>query len=177
MMSRYQDDVLKIPEFDVRKALRLLYAVEDAIGISLCPEGERKNYPYISYSYFAFYKGLKSAIRERPAKDLSYLEIGCGIGTKFIITQDWLGLGKITGIEINPVYAKIARCLKPRASIIEEDALTFSGYGEFDIIYTYQPMIQSIYEPFIEKVKKEMKSGATLLEVRNLISLVEWIKE
>lgn len=74
---------------------------------------------------------------------LRFLDVGCGGGTKMFAASRFFA--QCDGLEYDPGYAAAARrTLRTigavRCRVLEGDALTFDGYGGYDVIYFYRPM-------------------------------------
>ena len=72
-----------------------------------------------------------------------FLDVGCGGGVKVALAAEFFD--EAVGIEIDPGYAASARrtfgaMRAHRCRVEVADALTYGGYGGFDVIYFYQPM-------------------------------------
>lgn len=72
-----------------------------------------------------------------------FLDVGCGGGVKVALAAEFFD--EAVGIEIDPGYAaaagrSLAAMRAHRCRVEVADALTYGGYGGFDVIYFYQPM-------------------------------------
>ena len=72
-----------------------------------------------------------------------FLDVGCGGGVKVALAAEFFD--DAIGIEIDPGYAasatrNFAAMRAHRCRVEVTDALTYGGYGGFDVIYFYQPM-------------------------------------
>ena len=77
---------------------------------------------------------FKHILEQCPGR--TFLDVGCGEGDKLQIATE-LGF-EATGLELREEYASAARQVCPR--VIVGNALDFTGYGNYDVIYTYQIM-------------------------------------
>ncbi|MBE3639613.1 methyltransferase domain-containing protein [Mangrovicoccus algicola] len=82
-------------------------------------------------------------IAARPGRPMRFLDIGCGAGLKVISAAPYFD--RCAGLEYDPGYAARARGLfaglpHDRCRVIEGDALSFAGYGDFDVLYFFRPM-------------------------------------
>lgn len=87
------------------------------------------------------YRVLLARKQERPFR---FLDVGCGGGVKVVLAADLFD--RTEGLEFDPGYVEVAlRTLAAmraaRSAIMQADGLTFEGYGDFDVIYFYQPMV------------------------------------
>jgi 2-polyprenyl-3-methyl-5-hydroxy-6-metoxy-1,4-benzoquinol methylase len=91
-----------------------------------------------------------------------YLEVGCGIGTKLVVAQ-WAGL-EVHAIEARAQYAAAAQFMCPEAKVEIADARKYDGYGGFDIIYCYRPLIPDEAQIMLEDyMVARMKQDAVLM--------------
>lgn len=76
------------------------------------------------------------------AEEGRFLDVGCGSGLTLLAAAPFFG--SATGIEYDAGYVRAARRTLRRAGssarVIGGDALSFGGYGGFDVIYFYRPM-------------------------------------
>lgn len=81
-------------------------------------------------------------VQRRP-EPLRFLDVGCGGGLKVLLAAEFFA--RADGLEYDAGYAAAARRVIDRAGrlpsqVIHGDALTFDRYGDYDVIYFYQPM-------------------------------------
>lgn len=98
----------------------------------------------------------------------SFLDIGCGPGTKMRLASQLYGLDA-WGIEIDPAMAKeaekYATSLHGLSAVICADALKAGpgAYGAWDLIWLYRPFRDRDLETQLEtRIMDEMKPGAIL---------------
>jgi len=97
-----------------------------------------------------------------------FLDAGCGIGNVVLLARN---VGCVaTGIEYDLRTYRLAKKLidsdsyYPNGTIIKGDITTFDKYGDYDIIYYYQPMNKSeLMNQFLEKLSNDMKIGAYII--------------
>lgn len=88
----------------------------------------------------------------------SFLDLGCGIGTKLVLAR-MLGWD-VTGVERHGDYAKVARRLVPEATITVGDAWT-AELGSFDIVYSYRLMVDLDAQHALNRsIAHRMRPGA-----------------
>lgn len=123
-------------------------------------------YGWVPMVTTTFVNGLEQIREERSLSHTvngtngRYLEVGCGIGTKLLLAR-FLGWSDVTGIELHPEYAEVARRMCPEADVFVADAFEWDGYGEFDVVYMYRPCIPDYLERcFEERVLSLMKPGS-----------------
>lgn len=106
-----------------------------------------------------------------PWRDNHYrfLDVGAGRGSvPLIATGFFQGFGipgyesfEAEGLEIDPTLVKEATKV---VRIFEQDALTFDGYGSYDIIHSYQPIREEKLAVKLERlIEDQMGVGAVLL--------------
>lgn len=161
---------------------RLIRAYETMLQVLPTEVTEKKRavgeFDYIPFNNDMFLEQLdatKSMIyggRERPQARLHFVDVGCGVGSKVILAQDYFS--RCSGIEITPTYAEVATtllaaCMRSRytgavqGGIIEGDARTID-YRLFDVIYFYCPMADSDKQFVLEEqIVKTAKVGAYII--------------
>jgi SAM-dependent methyltransferase len=130
---------------DVAVLLRLYYSLEFAIR-QVFADGDESCYPNASFSVLRFMAKLR-LIQRLCGTSLRFLDVGCGLGNKVWIAQT-LGF-EAYGLEINPKYAEIAGECVGTNRILCHDGVTFPDYGDYDVIYFYNPMPSSELEAAI----------------------------
>jgi hypothetical protein len=145
------------------KLMKMFYTLECSISNAHSNDVEEGNWNYIPYSHLKFYKTLLEVTKGKDVSKLSFLEMGCGLGTKLHIASKWVGIGTVDGIEINPYYAKIAqKMVDCGGKVYNKDVLKFTKYHKYDIIYSYGEKRGAEAER--PDVTKKMKDGAIYLE-------------
>lgn len=117
----------------------------------------------LSSSIFAY--GLTRAVDAigNPT-NLSFLDVGCGIGTKLLLAELMFPGLKCEGIESHPTIAKVAWTLGARVKIA--DAFEYDEYDRFDIVFAYRPCSDFDMESRLERrVMDCMREGAVLFLV------------
>ena len=123
------------------------------------PAGDRRYLPWMPFQIPEFLALLAEAI---PATTGSrFLEIGAGIGTKMLLAREIFGLD-VTGIEISDEHAQAA--LSQGLDVLTCDALDFTGYGAYDLIWFYRPVRDPDLQAALEKaVWDGMSPGAVVI--------------
>lgn len=151
--------------FTFKELLSMFYHLEMAISNVPKNIGE-ECYPYIPYAHNVFYVKLKEVAKEiartKDWKDISFLEVGSGIGTKLYIAKNLVELHQVLGIEINTLYAEIAKTLVGE-NVLTMDATDYKNYDKHDIIYSYSPMFSTKQSALLKTIKENMKPGAVYL--------------
>lgn len=122
---------------------------------------------------------------ERP-EPWSFLDVGCGIGLKVLAAQEYFTT--TAGIELNADRAAVAGRLTGLAArnrqiaqdtitpwvtgtlpaatarIEAADALTWQGYGAFDVIYAYRPIFDTeLMTELDRRIAAQARPGAILI--------------
>lgn len=146
--------------------LETLYHLECAISATYASKVEKNNWNYIPFSHLAFFKGLSYVTKRLGTTDLSFLELGCGLGTKLYIASKWVGIKFVAGVEVVREYVEIARNMLDSCNVdvYHSDVRDFRGYDHYDIIYTYGEVLSQNESWHLErKLKEKMKVGAVLM--------------
>jgi len=82
-------------------------------------------------------------LARRGAGPFRFLDVGCGGGVKVLLAAGFFDAAD--GLEYDPGYAAAARDLfaataATRCRAIRGDALAFRDYGDYDVVYFFQPM-------------------------------------
>jgi len=102
---------------------------------------------------------LIEAIAEAPGN--SFLEIGCGPGTKMMLAQGLFGLDA-TGFDRVPEYVVAAK--EHGLNVAECDAFDFQAYGKFDIVFFNRPFRNREVQADLEKlVYSKVRRGAVVI--------------
>ena len=124
-----------------------------------------RSLPWRPFPWPDFIALLAEALPEAPGE--RFLDVGAGVGTKMLLADSIFGLNT-QGIERVPEYVRQARELG--LVITEADALTWDGYGDFDIVWLNRPFKDEKLQAELERqVQAGMKSGAVFIGV-NLVS-------
>ena len=74
---------------------------------------------------------------------MRFIDVGCGGGVKVMLAAEVFA--QADGLEYDPGYVAAAQAAfrlmsVPRARVFQADAMNFDGYGDYDVIFFYQPM-------------------------------------
>lgn len=116
----------------------------DRQGADAKDHGCHRDIPYpikwFSKLIGAAYRICLALRRQRPLK---FLDVGCGGGTKVLAATTCFDLCDGLEYDTNTVTTgrRFLELLSPgRCKMIHGDALEFSDYGEYDVIYFYRPL-------------------------------------
>ncbi len=123
-------------------------------------------YPYIRASNRSLGNalGLLEKLLVKPVKDIKFLEIGCGIGTKCEIAR-LIGM-EATGIDILPEYIHIAQQIYPDCTFSQANAFEYD-YSGFSAVYYHVPFFEDyLVEQLENRVLSQLPIGAVLIATR-----------
>lgn len=141
----------------IRQAM-LTAAELDRKWMGKAPQDSRYT-PWMPFPAAEFVTMLAEAITE--ADGGTFLEIGCGIGTRMLMADVIFGLD-VQGIERVPEYVEQARQLG--LQVKEADAAGWDGYGNYDILWFNRPFRDRALEYQLERqVWEDMKPGAVVM--------------
>ncbi len=137
--------------------------------------GDKNHYGFIPNGpdpvIIALIKAMDLLKKHNPAPRNKYifykfLDAGCGAGN-IMLLANCLRFD-VWGIERDEVTIKLARKLfhrsnKPGHGIIKADLVTYKDYGNYDVIYYYQPMYGEKMNIFVGALYNQMKVGAIVL--------------
>ena len=96
------------------------------------------------------------------------LDIGCGKGGAMVIMNQF-PFERIDGIEISPMISEIAKKniealgYQDDSGVFNVSALDFDRYGDYSILYMYDPFKGEVFENVIKKISASVKSGTKLI--------------
>ena len=140
----------------------------DHRGTAAREHGRHRDIPYpmrwFSRMIGAAHRVCLALRRQRP---LRFLDVGSGGGTKVLAATTCFDI--CDGLEYDEATLLMGRrfldLLEPeRCRLIHGDALRFSGYGEYDVIYFYRPLIPSGQMAELEeRIISQARPGTVLL--------------
>jgi SAM-dependent methyltransferase len=156
----------KVPAFDVPADQQFKAAaavIQDVMntehGAFAQGDPHSPTLPWMPFQPADFLAILFDCIPEMKAR--SFLDVGCGPGTKMALAKHFYGLSA-AGIEIDPQMAAGARYW---GSVVTGDALSVPPgfYSGWDLIWLYRPFRDSTLERQLEeRIMREMKPGQIL---------------
>jgi trans-aconitate methyltransferase len=118
------------------------------------------------FSTPAFISMLAEALAEadvtpRTRRDLVFLDVGCGPGSKMLVARDLFGLD-VSGFDRREEYVQAACSLGLDA--VTADAETFGHYGTADIVWANRVARDAQIQARIDqKILRETKPGAIVM--------------
>lgn len=87
--------------------------------------------------------GYRVVLAQGRTQPMRFLDVGCGGGLKVLSARRYFTRSE--GLDYQDSYVDTARSLLERAKAddakaFKADALTFDGYGDYDVIYFYRPI-------------------------------------
>lgn len=122
--------------------------------------------PFMPFNMFAYLALLGEAVAwfadDRPGRrDITFLDIGCGPGSKLLVTRDIYGLDA-HGVDRDPEYVAAARSLGLSAEVA--DAARWTGYGRPDLIWFNRVLRDAAEQNALEnRVWSQMAPGAVVM--------------
>lgn len=98
---------------------------------------------------------------------LRFLDVGCGGGTKIVAASSFFPIAH--GIDNHPSSVKMGQSVVerlgfPRGSVTEANALTFDGYGDYDIIYFFRPIsVREDLKAMEDRILANARPGTILI--------------
>lgn len=127
-------------------------------------------FPDIGLPNSDFHAHLHAAYRVLLTRDMDhptrFLDVGCGGGLKVFSAQRYFD--EVSGFDFDPAYVRAANQFLSRdpdgtAEVFEQDALTYDGYEEYDVIYFYRPISDDAVLAEMERRICEICRPGTLL--------------
>lgn len=152
---------------------------------------ENGHWDYVVYDHAKFFEHLYEAHHILgKKKDLKFIDVGCGLGTKVSLAQVYFDS---YGLELNEKYAQVANKInKPKKfntygrykklkgnknRIMCMDALT-ADYSKYDVIYFFRPIRHMPTQKKLEKlIFDTAKEGAIILPIYSQSKFPKYIKK
>ncbi|MFM7070035.1 MAG: class I SAM-dependent methyltransferase [Actinomycetes bacterium] len=114
------------------------------------------------------YRALRTLGDVRGA---SILDVGCGRGSAMRVMRA-LPFERVDGLEISDENATIAQSYlgeraARRSSVFTADATTFDRYGDYDVLFFYNPFPESVMTSVAAQIARCRTDGAPLTVVYN----------
>ena len=132
---------------------------------------EHACFPDIGLPNSDFHMHLHAAYRvllaQRKGRQARFLDVGCGGGLKVLSAMRYFD--QCAGFDFDPAYVAAGQALMRAAQGSETqircaDALTFEGYGAFDVIYFYRPIEDAgMLAEMEQKIVTEARPGTVLI--------------
>jgi SAM-dependent methyltransferase len=157
---------------DVAAIAAVLDAIQDSFrdrvvgGLSTL-EGRPESWGFVGARTAGVLDQLRVAWSRTPARSPRFLECGSGFGFVAALARE-VGFS-VTAIEIEPSYIEISRRLFPSVRVEEADLTTFDRFGDFDVIYYYNPFADDeVQARFERRVEAALRPGGIILAIRKV---------
>lgn len=101
--------------------------------------------------------GMYDVLRHITSQGRKLLDIGSGKGGAMVIANQF-DFDKVEGIEISPGLCDIAMknldILGYDGRIINQSAINFDGYGEYDVLYMYDPFRGDVFRKVMDRIEE-----------------------
>jgi SAM-dependent methyltransferase len=140
-----------------------LSQTDDALGHGCFPDIPMSPMLFVEHAHLAY----RVALAQRREGPLRFLDVGCGGGIKVLLAAEVFGLAD--GLEYDAAYAATAANLlrdfgTGRTTAIHGDGLTFDAYGQYDVIYFYQPMSdKQLLHALEDRILSQARLGTILI--------------
>lgn len=157
---QFKDDQLWITKLDSKfpdGIEKLVAKLQD----QLVPNHDRTPnwFDWQSLPLSSFYIGMRMIRNKLGEGRHKFLDVGSGIGTKLFLA-DSLGFDAY-GIEHNYEYRKVSLRLWPNYIVWLNDALDFTDYDQFDVVYSYRlARNNELQECVNNHILEHMREGA-----------------
>lgn len=155
---REQEDESKSDK-ELRAHLKILKKVikgiEQTYTPSVIEDGDR--YGFVPFPCGPFLElVMEAAVHFHHDCNRKFLDVGSGVGTKLLMAAARFDA---FGIEISPEMVSISKTFGC-AKVFQWDALSYMGYGQFDMIYFYRPFRNAVMQGELEsQIKSQLKTG------------------
>lgn len=136
-------------------------------------EKQRGHFPYVSLPaesflpYVTFAQFAAGRMLEKPLEDVSFIDVGSGIGEKLMWAQEFCEFVNVTGIEYNAWTHSIAverLGHRPNMTLIHGDAFEHD-FSTYDVIYMYCPISrEEVMAQLWWHIYQTAKPGALILD-------------
>lgn len=110
---------------------------------------------------------LRVALATQRRAPLRFMDVGCGAGVKLLLAAQYFD--RVDGLEYDRGYVEAARQLLDKlgyaeSQVYQADARTFPRFGEYDVLYFYQPMSdQAGLEAIERQIATSARPGTVLM--------------
>src|SRR5688500_13637244 len=103
-------------------------------------ERKQHHYPYIAFEPYMFVKHINELLSFLPSQP-HFIDVGCGIGDKLLLAQEFCGIANVSGIEYNAISFAMANESVGHIAhtLVQADAITYD-FSAFNLIYMYCPI-------------------------------------
>lgn len=129
--------------------------------------GRHGDVPYPFTGFFRLMQVVRRLVLALGHRSASFLDVGCGVGLKLVQAAEFFDV--VHGFEFDPDRAAAAHLLVERSRRMHDrgfcaDALTFDGYGDYDVIYAYKPLSDpELLQQMERRILAQVKPGCLLI--------------
>ncbi|MEX0310504.1 MAG: hypothetical protein AB3N17_09675 [Tateyamaria sp.] len=171
---------VEVMDHVVARCLDALHKAANPIAHTQSDDAEDRGlHRDIPLSMMQFSKMIGAAYRlcltQRKAGSMRFLDVGSGGGTKVLAASTCFdvchGL-EYEGATVETGQALLNLVAQDTCTLIHGDALTYSGYAEYDVIYFYRPLVSESGMIDLEtRILEQVRPGTILLAAgRPLVS-------
>jgi len=191
-MEQSEFPILKGPNaglyFD--SVIRAVNIFDKYLGrVAQSPEAMQKGcFQYVAFNEKKFFVQMNRVLNVLDVLgcrlQARFLDVGCGIGTKVFMASTLFA--QADGMEFDKNYIGVAKKvhqaspweISQKICFYENDALDFSRYAEYDVIYLYRPFHDSGNQTRLEeKIARDAKDNAVIVgTLCNFFNLPEAIR-
>lgn len=106
------------------------------------------------------YRGLEDIFENvKLTSDDSFIDIGCGKGRVLAYMIERNVPCRLTGVELNPEVASVAKAWSSRyrnIEIIEGNAFDLD-LNDYTVLFMYRPMEKDVFSEFVQKIEQQTK--------------------
>ncbi len=143
------------------------YALQYIVGLHLMGDSERNvkyfsNVPLSHYEFLTLVGQAKIVCDTLGIKSPNFLDVGCGLGTTLMMAKmlDFTPFG----LDRCQKYVEVARMMTSKNQVFHQSATTFKHYGDYDVVYWYNPIEDTKMMSQVEnKILEESKTPVVLL--------------
>jgi SAM-dependent methyltransferase len=130
---------------------------------------EKRNYhyPYIPFEPVMFLERVRWALTLLGDQEPHFIDVGCGIGDKLLLTHKLLGVQKVSGIEYNEqTFAVAQENLSDIATVLVRGDAFQHNFAPYNLIYLYCPISSPIImQHLFRHIARTAPNGAVIMEM------------
>ena len=128
--------------------------------------GHHGDLPYPSSDFLRYAMAARRICLAMDKHAPSFLDVGCGIGLKVLQAAELFT--RADGLEYEASHAAVGQTMlqragRPEARIFHADALCFTEYAAYDVLYAYKPMYGEALEQMEARLIGQARPGTLLI--------------